>query len=209
MNTFFAHYLEPKGAPPNNSHPSEEILALFIEGGLLGNERQAVIGHVLKCALCYEVVQETLGHLEAAQLARPFLLYPRMTEACDGLRMFWKDPASPDQFFSTHREAQAYRTSPGVSYAEVVACEEGPGIAVGFSVEFLRTIQHAGQQMREALLKALNTLVKYPHEPRSEETAPPQDKLSHFETDELSIAYEVDPISPCLLLHTVTPKTDG
>lgn len=54
--------LEPKGS--SKAHPSEDMLARFIDGKLGIKDRSEVIEHLAVCSVCYEVVQHSLGDID-------------------------------------------------------------------------------------------------------------------------------------------------
>jgi|GEM_PF-5862055 len=50
----------PPAAERPSAHPSDEEIALFVEGGLQGEARQKVVRHALACPDCYELVAEVM-----------------------------------------------------------------------------------------------------------------------------------------------------
>mgnify|MGYP001260823607 CR=1 FL=1 len=194
MKTLLARTLEPT-ATRKRTHPSDEILALFIEGALATEERAPVVAHVMSCSRCYALVRDTLRHIEATARIRPMLLYPGMDDACEGLRAFWKKPVTAENFITNHRD---------YTYNDVVACETAIGPVVAVSLEFLRSIQNAGQQMREVILVVMRGLMKMFTDTHVSTQKQPETRLEvqRFTAAGVTITYDIDDEN-CLLLHDV------
>lgn len=58
----------PAAIAASVSHPPDEQLAAFIEGGLPPDERTAVVQHVADCGDCREVVTDTQAALVDVKL---------------------------------------------------------------------------------------------------------------------------------------------
>ncbi len=64
-------------AYPQTQHPVVEVLAQFIDGELPLEENQKVVEHLAACPDCYDIVQQSLGDLEAEKEAVKERLQPK------------------------------------------------------------------------------------------------------------------------------------
>jgi hypothetical protein len=71
-----------------SSCPSEEELALFIDGRLKGKKRQEILVHLNNCRNCFEIVCDALNLLEECQEKQPAFYAPVWQRLIDWLFSF-------------------------------------------------------------------------------------------------------------------------